>query len=97
MVIPPRLFCKSIIVNLSSFDQYLTTPVFTGVSKPKTIPNVFRMWKQDTKDDIDTVIQNDLNGDFDVSPFMKDPNDILNGIEIIKNNFKMIQTVFMEM
>ena len=28
---------------------------------------------------------------------MKDGNDVLDAIQIIKNNFKMIQTVFMDM
>ena len=55
------------------------------------------MWKQDIKDDIKTIIHNDITGDFDATLFMKDPHDVLNAIEIIKNNFKMIQTVFMEM
>jgi hypothetical protein len=28
IVIPARLFCKSIIINISSFDHYLTIPIF---------------------------------------------------------------------
>ena len=34
------------------------------------------MWKQDTPDDINCIVANDLNGDFDASLFMKDPNDV---------------------
>ena len=97
MIIPGRLFCKSIIVNLSSYDQFLTIPDFLKEAKVKTISNVFRMWIIDSKEDIETIVHNDIAKDFDASLFMKDPNDVLNAIEIIKNNFKMIQTVFMDM
>jgi hypothetical protein len=55
------------------------------------------MWKEDTPEDIDIIVSNDINGDFDATLFMKDPMDVLNAIEIIKNNFKMLQIVFMEM
>jgi len=81
-----------VIVNLSSFEQYLMIPAKPGElkKKKKTVSNVFRMWKEDTKEDIDTTIHNDVNGDFDASLFMKDPEDVENGYVIIKNNFKMI-------
>ena len=48
------------------------------------------MWNQDSPDDINTILSNDLNGSFDASPFMKDPNDLQNGYDIIKNNWKLI-------
>jgi hypothetical protein len=91
IVIPARLFCKSVIINISSFDHYLSIPTFQkGEVKVKTISNVFRMWKHETPEDIKTIIANDLTGGFDASLFMKDPNDIQTAIEIIIFNFKMI-------
>jgi len=97
MVIPARLFCKSIIVNLSSFDQFITIPMQEEEVKKKTISNVFRMWKNDSKGNIKTIIRHDLSNSFDASLFMKDPLDVLDAFDIIRNNFKMIQTVFMDM
>ena len=55
------------------------------------------MWKYDSKEDIDLIIQNDINHNFDPTLFMKDPSDVLNALEVIKNNFRMIQTTFMYM
>jgi hypothetical protein len=48
------------------------------------------MWKQDTTEDINTIIKNDKKGDLDPSLLMKDPNDVLNSIDVIKNHFKML-------
>lgn len=57
MVIPARLFVKSMIIDLSSFDQYLTIRSFRkpGEAKVviKTITNVFKGWKEDTPEEID--------------------------------------------
>jgi hypothetical protein len=55
------------------------------------------MWKIDTKEDIDVIVQNDINANFDPHLFMKDPNDVLNALEVVKQNFRMIQTTFMYM
>ena len=61
MKIPGRLFCKSIIVDLSTMNQFLTVPDFVDEDaakhhKRKTISNVFRMWMQDTKEDIESIV-----------------------------------------
>ena len=58
--------------------------------KKKTISNVFRDWKVDSPDDINSILNNDISGNFFASSFMKDPNDLYNGLEIIKYNWKMI-------
>lgn len=98
MIIPARLFVKSMIVDISQFEQYLSAPIFVkqGEVKKKTISNVWRAWKQDDADMINHTLTNDVNGDFDCTLFMKDPNDVQNAYDIIKNNWKLIQCCFQD-
>ena len=44
--------------------------------KKKTISNVFRDLKVESPDDINSILKNDISGNFDASSFMKDPNDL---------------------
>lgn len=77
MIIPARLFCKNMIINLSAYDHYLSLPALQKDEvKQKTISNVFRMWKQDTPDDVQRIVSLDISGGFDASLFMKDPYDV---------------------
>ena len=80
------------MINLSQHDYYLSIPNFSKgeIVKKKTISNVFSRWITDSSEDISKIIGNDYDGDFDASLFMKDPNDVQNAMDILKNNFKII-------
>ena len=53
ITVPARLYCKSIIVNLSQCDAVPEIP-FPSEEKPppKTISNVWRKWRHDSEADI---------------------------------------------
>ena len=91
IVIPARLFCKHIIVDLSQADYVLSPPQLEATAKTKTISNVFRKWRVDSPEDIDLAVHNDVSSaDFQPELFMKDPDDIEQALVAIKNNFKTI-------
>ena len=97
MVIPARLFCKSITINLAENDFYpFIRPFQKEKKKVKTISNVWRRWRHDTDEDMETAFQKDIVEGFDPTLFMKDQADIDAALQILVKNFKMIQIWYIE-
>ena len=100
-----RLFCKDIIIDLNSFDDY---PEFPEVHKPviaevkkvkKTRANVWRKWRYDSKEDITKAFLLDINGPqstWEPELFLKNEEDLQNCQDILFDHFEMIQVFYLE-
>ena len=86
IVIPARLFCKNIVINLSNNDFYpYIRPFDMDKKKVKTISNVWRKFRHDSEEDIEKAFNTDVSvDDFDLSLFMKDEDDVNTALNELK-------------
>ena len=99
-----RLFCKDIIINLNSFDDYpefpeVHKPVVTVVKVKKTRANVWRKWRYDSEENNTNAFLLDINGPlstWEPELFLKDEEDVQNCKNILLDHFEMIQIFFIQ-
>ena len=102
-----RVFCKDIIINLNSFDDYCDHPqkhqpvIPAGEPPPvkKTRANVWRRWRNDSEEDVTLAFTSDISGPestFQPDLFIKDEQDIEYCKDILYDNFEKIQVAYLE-
>ena len=98
ILIPDRLFCKNIIINLSQSDFAPEIPALLKQKpvKKKVVKNVWRLWLKDTPQDEEQAFKKDIEVDFNPELFIKDPSDIEKSLDILQQHFGILQIVYLQ-
>ena len=64
--------------------------------KKKVAKNVWRLWLKDTPQDEEQAFKKDIEVDFNPELFIKDPNDIKKCLDILQQNFGILQIIYLQ-
>jgi hypothetical protein len=93
---PARLFCKNLVVNLSQCDSFPVPPFPAEEKPPPVVSNVWRKWRHETPEIIETAFQTDISVEFDAALFINDEQEVEDALTILQNNFSVLQVCYLE-